>query len=148
MRRIRVNGTNQNNGIRGLNFSNFILEFSTVTGTNGTNGAGDESAIQFDNLTGSGAITSCVIEGGFEDNLNVVNTSGTLNRLTISGTTFGFNSVAGGNNSITIDGQGATTTLNFTLKSSLIKGSHIDWLNASANSGANVDAIDRRFARS
>ena len=44
-----------------------------------------------------------MIEGGFEDNLNVVNTSGTLNRLTISGTTFGFNSAAGGNNNIMID---------------------------------------------
>ena len=141
LRRMTISGTNQNNGIRGITISNFILEFSTVTGTNGTNGAGDESAVQFDNLTGTGAITSCVIEGGFEDNLNVVNTSGTLNRLTISGTTFGFNSAAGGNNSITMDAQNAGTTLNFTLKSSIIKGSHIDWLNASANSSSNMDAV-------
>ena len=141
LRRIRVNGTNQNNGIRGVSFSNFTLEFSTVTGTNGTSGAQDESAVHFTNLTGTGAITSCVIEGGFEDNLNVVNTSGVLNRLTISGTTFGFNTVAGGNNSLTFDAQNAGTTLNFTLKSSIIKGSHIDWLNASANSSSTMDAV-------
>src|SRR5688572_25943989 len=141
LRRLTISGTNQNNGIRGLNLSNFTLEFSRVTGINGTSGVGDESAVQFDNLTGSGAITSCVIEGGFEDNLNVVNTSGALNRLTISGTTFGFNSLAGGNNSITFDAQNAGTTLNFTLKSSLIKGSHIDWLNAGANSGSTMDAV-------
>jgi Ca2+-binding RTX toxin-like protein len=141
LRRVTINGTNQNNGIRGLNLSNFTLEFSRVSGTNGNNGAGDESAVQFDNLTGTGAITSCVIEGGFEDNLNVVNTSGTLNRLTISGTTFGFNSAAGGNNNLTFDAQNAGTTLNFTLKSSLIRGSHIDWLNASANSGSTMDAV-------
>ncbi|HEY2964560.1 MAG TPA: Ig-like domain-containing protein, partial [Pyrinomonadaceae bacterium] len=94
LRRIRINGTNQNNGIRGVSSSNFTLEFSTVTGTNGTNGTGDESSVHFTNWTGTGAITSCVIEGGFEDNLNVVNDSGTLNRLTISGTTFGFNTAA------------------------------------------------------
>jgi methionine-rich copper-binding protein CopC len=141
LRRMTISGTNQNNGIRGISSSNFTLEFSTVTGTNGNNGADDESSVHFTNLTGSAAITSCVIEGGFEDNLNVVNTSGTLNRLTISGTTFGFNTAAGGNNSITFDAQNAGTTLNFTLKSSLIKGSHIDWLNASANSGSTMDAV-------
>jgi Ca2+-binding RTX toxin-like protein len=141
LRRIRINGNNQNNGIRGLNFSNFTLEFSTVSGSNGNNGTNDESSLQFDNLTGSGAITSCLIEGGFEDNLNVVNTSGSLNRLTISGTTFGFNSAAGGNNNLTFDAQNAGTTLNFTLKSSLIRGSHIDWLNAAANSGSTMDAV-------
>ena len=141
LRRIRINGTNQNNGIRGTSASNFTLEFSTVTGTNGTNGADDESSVHFTNLTGSGAITSCVIEGGFEDNLNVVNTSGSLNRLTISGTTFGFNSAAGGNNNLTFDAENAGTTLNFTLKSSIIKGSHIDWMNASANSGSTMDAV-------
>ena len=141
LRRIRINGTNQNNGILGVNSSNFTMEFSTVTGTNGTNGTGDESAVHFTNLTGSGAITSCIIEGGFEDNLNVVNTSGTLNRLTVSGTTFGFNTVTGGNNSITIDSENAGTTLNFTLKGSTIKGSHIDWMNASANSGSTMDCV-------
>src|SRR6185312_13748507 len=110
LRRIRVNGTNQNNGIRGVSSSNFTLEFSTVTGTNGTNGTGDESSVHFTDWTGTGAITSCVIEGGFEDNLNVVNNTGTLNRLTISGTTFGFNTLAGGNNSITFDAENAGTT--------------------------------------
>ena len=141
LRRMTISGTNQNNGIRGTSVSNFTLEFSTVTGTNGNNGADDESSVHFTNLTGSGAITSCVIEGGFEDNLNVVNTSGSLNRLTISGTTFGFNSAAGGNNNLTFDAQNAGTTLNFTLKSSIIKGSHIDWMNASANSGSTMDAV-------
>src|SRR6185369_13178805 len=83
LRRIRVNGTNQNHGIRGVNFSNFTLEFSTVTGTNGNNASVHEGAVNFDNLTGTGAITSCLIEGGVEDNLNLVNSSGTLNRMTV-----------------------------------------------------------------
>src|SRR5258705_221313 len=136
-----INGTNQNHGIRGINASTFTLEFSTVTGTNGTSIALDEGSVNFDNLTGTAAITSCVIDGGFEDNLNVVNTSGTLNRLTISGSTFGFNSTANGNNNILIESQNAGTTLNFTLKSSLIKGARADWINYSANSSSTMDAV-------
>ena len=30
-----INGMNQNFGIRGINSSNFTLEYSTVSGTNG-----------------------------------------------------------------------------------------------------------------
>ncbi|HSE16084.1 MAG TPA: Ig-like domain-containing protein, partial [Pyrinomonadaceae bacterium] len=62
LRRIRVNGTNQNHGIRGVNSSNFTLEFSTVTGTNGTSAANDEGSVNFSNLTGTAAITSCSID--------------------------------------------------------------------------------------
>jgi large repetitive protein len=141
LRRLRVNGTNQNHGIRGVNTSNFTLEFSTVTGTNGTSAALDEGAVNFDNLTGTAAITSCLIEGGFEDNLNVINTSGVLNRMTISGSTFGFNGSGTGNNNIQIESQNAGTTLNFTLKSSLIKGARADFLNALASSGSTMDAV-------
>lgn len=141
LRRIRVNGTNQNHGIRGVNSSNFTLEFSTVTGTNGTSAALDEGAVNFDNLTGTAAITSCIIEGGFEDNLNVINTSGVLNRMTISGTTFGFNGNGTGNNNIQIESINAGTTLNFTLKSSLIKGARADFINALASGGSTMDAV-------
>ena len=92
LRRMTISGTNQNFGIRGITVSNFTMEYSTVTGTNGTNTGIDEGSVNFDNLLGSAAITSCSIDGGLEDNLNVVNTSGSLNRLTVSGSTFGFNS--------------------------------------------------------
>src|SRR5688572_28091759 len=141
LRRIRINATNKNHGIRGVNSSTFTLEFSTVNGTNGTSAALDEGSVNFDNLTGTAAITSCIIEGGFEDNLNVINTSGTLNRLTISGTTFGFNGSGTGNNNIQIESLNAGTTLNFTLKSSLIKGARADFLNALASSGSTMDAV-------
>jgi len=141
LRRMTINGTNQNHGIRGTSVSNFTLEYSTVTGTNGTSIALDEGSVNFDNLLGSAAITNCVIEGGLEDNLNVVNTSGTLNRLTITGSTFGFNNTVNGNNNILIEAQNAGTVLNFTLQSSLIKGARADWLNASNNSSSTMDAV-------
>jgi hypothetical protein len=141
LRRLTINGTNQNHGIRGINATNFTLEFSTVTGTNGTSVAVDEGSVNFDNLLGTAAITSCVIDGGFEENLNVVNTSGSLNRLTVSGSTFGFNNTANGNNNILIESQNAGTTLNFTLKSSLIKGARADWINVSNNSSSTGDTL-------
>ena len=127
--RMTINGTNQNFGIRGVGVSNFTLEYSTVSGSNGDNTALDEGSVNLDNLTAAAAITNCLIEGGLEDNLNVVNTSGTLNRLVISGSTFGFNNTVNGNNSILIESQNSGTTLNFTLQSSLIKGSRADWIN-------------------
>src|SRR6185369_7004650 len=141
LRRVRINGTNQNHGIRGVSTSNFTLEFSTVTGTNGNNAADDEGAVGFSNLTGTAAITSCVIEGGFEDNLSLVNTTGTLNRLTMSSNTFGLNNTVSGNSNIRISSNNAGTTLNFTLKSSLIKGARADWISAIANSGSTMDAV-------
>jgi hypothetical protein len=141
LRRVRINGTNQNFGIRGVNTSNFTLEFSTVTGTNGNSAADDEGAVGFNNLTGTAAITSCVIEGGFEDNLSLVNTSGTLNRMTISGSTFGLNNSVSGNSNIRISSNNVGTTLNVTLKSSLIKGARADWISAIANSGSTMDAV-------
>src|SRR6185369_7453909 len=75
------------------------------------------------------------------DNLNVVNTSGTLNRLVITNSTFGFNNTVNGNNNILIEAQNAGTVLNFTLQSSLIKGARADWLNASNNSSSTMDAV-------
>ena len=141
LRRIRVNGTNQNHGIRGIGTSNFVLEFSTVTGTNGNNAGLDEGAVNFDNLTGASAITSCVIEGGFEDNLNVVNSSGTLNRLVISGTTFGLNSTADGNNNILLESNNPGTVMNITLRSSLIKGARADFMNVNSLNQSNMDLL-------
>jgi methionine-rich copper-binding protein CopC len=141
LRRMTISGTNQNHGIRGVNTSNFTMEFSTVTGTNGNSVALDEGSVNFDNLTGTAAITSCVIEGGFEDNLNVVNTSGSLNRLVISGTTFGFNNTANGNNNILIESNNPGTTLNFTVKSSLIKGARADWININTLNNSTMDAL-------
>jgi hypothetical protein len=141
LRRMTINGTNQNYGIRGNSVNGFTLEYSTVSGANSTSQALDEGSANFDNLTGAAAITSSIIEGGLEDNLNVVNTSGTLNRLTISSSTFGFSNTANGNNNILIESQNSGTVLNFTLKSSLIKGARADWLNASNNSGSTMDAV-------
>ena len=141
LRRMTISGTNPNHGIRGTTVTNFTLEFSTVTGTSGNSVALDEGAVNFDNMLGTAAITSCIIEGGFEDNLNVVNTSGSLNRLVISSSTFGFNNTANGNNNILLESQNAGTTMNVTLRSSLVKGARADWINVNAVNSSTMDLL-------
>jgi putative Ig domain-containing protein len=137
LRRMTINGVNQNNGVRGISVTNFHLEYSTVSGTNGNNTGFDEGAVVFDNLLGAATITNCLIEGGFEDNLNVVNTTGTLDRLVITGSTFGFNSTANGNNNILMEVFNPGT-LKWTLQSSTIKGARADWINAQSSGGSGI----------
>jgi hypothetical protein len=83
---------------------------------NGTNGgptaasAGspyNDSSFYFTNLTGSASISNTSISGGFSNNVKLVNTTGTLDRLTFSSVTIGANSTTDGNDGIGIEGQGA-----------------------------------------
>jgi hypothetical protein len=143
LRRMTINGTNQNFGVRGLNVTNFTMEYSTVSGTNGTNEAGgfEESSVSFDGLFTSAAITSCLIEGGFADNLRVSNTSGTLNRLVVTGCSFGFNGTTVGNNSVLLESANSGTVFNATINSSTFKGAHADWINAGPITGSSMDMI-------
>jgi hypothetical protein len=87
MRRVLVNGTNQNFGIRGVNVNNFVLEYSTVVGANGNSTAFDEGSIIFDSLFGTATFTKIVVSGSIKDNFRVRNSTGTLN-ATIDGSTF------------------------------------------------------------
>jgi hypothetical protein len=142
LRRVTINGANQNHGIRGINGnSGFTLEFSTVSGTNGTNAALSEGSVRFDNLTGAAAITSSLIEGGFTENLNVVNSSGVLDRLVVSASSFGFNNTSSGNNSVRLESQGAGTVLKATINSSTFKGARADFINANSNTGSNMEVV-------
>ncbi|WP_206051759.1 Ig-like domain-containing protein [Nocardioides ferulae] len=83
-----------NYAIRGTGVTGFTLADSVVNGANGNNGGTpfDDSSIRFENLAGAASITDSHISGGFEDNLRVQNDTGSLNRLTITRTTFGLGS--------------------------------------------------------
>ncbi|MEQ1745940.1 MAG: Ig-like domain-containing protein [Saprospiraceae bacterium] len=114
LRRMTINGVNQNFGILGFAVTNFTLEYATVgapsptsaasvaSHTQGTSTSGSgEGAIYFGNdnagqigLSGTASITNCQISAGRYDNMRVTNSGGTLDRLTITGTTFGLNSAA------------------------------------------------------
>ena len=111
LRRMSITGVNQNFGIRGFGVTNFTLQYCTVgspTPTNsgsiaanlqGTNNSSiGEGAIYFGNqtdgilgLTGTASIDNCFISAGRTDNMQLSNGGGTLNRLAITNSTFGYN---------------------------------------------------------
>ena len=76
-----------NFAVLGYDVTNLTMERFSVTGTNGSNAGQDEDSVHFCNLLGSATISNSTINGGFENSLRVHNTSGTLNRLTVSATT-------------------------------------------------------------
>ena len=87
LRRMTINGTNQNFGIYGTNVTGATLEYSTVSGTNGTNLGADEGSIIFDGLLGTSAFTKVAVSGAVEDNFRVRNSSNTSS-VTIDSSTF------------------------------------------------------------
>jgi uncharacterized repeat protein (TIGR01451 family) len=124
---------NPNFGVRGKTVSGFALEYSTVDGSNGTNALAEvepsatgEDSVRFTNLTGSDSIESSIIAGGQVNNLRVVNTTGTLNRLTVNNSLIGDSDGAGaqrglgtiaqgGNGSVLIQAQHGAAAMNVTL---------------------------------
>ena len=119
LRRMIINGANQNFGIRGTRGAGFPREYSTVTGTNGTAASraapenAGEGGIYFGNVTTNGVATQAtftknVIGGGRARNLSIINTAGTL-ALTIKGNTFQLNqNFADANQSLLVEARGGT----------------------------------------
>lgn len=102
LRRMTINGTNQNYGIRGFAVNGFTLEYSTVGGTNGTAATlpspeeAGEGSVYLGNATTTGLMTSGtftgnVIEGGRARNLSIVDSTPGVTTLTLKGNRFGAN---------------------------------------------------------
>jgi hypothetical protein len=125
-----------NFAIRGANVVGFKLLSSVVSGSNGTSAALGEGAVSFDGLTGSASIESSTVSGGASDNVRVVNPAGTLDRLTIQGTTIGLNHAATGGDGVSIV-AGNSAVVKVTVQNSTFLGARTDMfqlslLNASA----------------
>ncbi|MCY7350279.1 MAG: Ig-like domain-containing protein [Cytophagaceae bacterium] len=114
-----------NFAIRGTSVVNFTLANSVINGTNGNNAGADEGSIRFNELTGSASITSSSVSGSIETNLHVMNTSGILNRLTLSSTTIGTNSTVTGDDGIFFQAQ-STAVMNATVQNSFFTASRGD----------------------
>ena len=140
LRRMTFNGTKENFAIRGNSVVNFTMEYCTVTGSNGNSADHDEGSVRFENLTGSASILACNISGGFEDNIRIVNNSGTLNRITIDNTTIGANSIDNGNDGIIIEGSNSAT-VNVTVQNSTFTSSRADLIQVSMIENANSDFV-------
>jgi hypothetical protein len=82
--RMRINSSS-NFGLNGTSVTGMTIDACVFDGIHGN--AVDEGALFVTNWLGSGLITNSEILGGVNDNVRVNNTTGTLNRLTVSGTT-------------------------------------------------------------
>ena len=141
----------QNFAIRGLTVSGFALANSTVNGANGSSVSIDsygEGSVYFGSsagatgLTGSAAVTNCNISGGRKRNFSVVNTSGTLNRLTISGTTFGLtNAAVDSDDSLSVEARNAGTIANVTVTGSTFLGAAGDLGDFTGQTGTTMDVV-------
>ncbi|MBR0757582.1 cadherin domain-containing protein [Bradyrhizobium jicamae] len=132
-----------NFAIYGNNVTGFTLANSTISGTNGSNNAGDreESSIRFDNLLGAASITGSSISGGFDENVDLYNTSGTLNRLTMDNNTFGLIGSTGNDN---VRGQVFNSaTANYTVTNSTFAGTRADFIAFVANNNSSMDVVVR-----
>jgi len=132
----------QNYAIYGNNVNGFTMSNTVVSGSNGNNAAVDEGSIAFDNLLGSASITNSNVSGGWEDNLRLRNTSGTLNRLTIDTTTWGSNNATNGNAALNMAVQppSGSATMNVTVNNSTFTGSRSHFVQFLLNNSANPTA--------
>jgi hypothetical protein len=123
--------SNSNYGIRGASVTGLTLDHILIDGQNGNNEASpfEEGSIRIDNLFGIAAITNSDISGGYDNNVLIRNSSGTLNRLTIDHTHFGltYDSNTNGGSSIIFEGPATAsaggTTMNLTVSNSTFDGS-------------------------
>jgi len=138
--RMQLNGF-QNFAIRGLTVSGFTLANSVINGVNGNSAAAREGSVSFAELTGSASVTSTSISGGFVDNFRVVNTSGTLNRITFSSVTIGANSTTDGNDGILLEALTGAAVLNATIQNSTFTSARGDLFNFLNNGTATCDLV-------
>ncbi|WP_024298209.1 tandem-95 repeat protein [Methylomicrobium lacus] len=127
--------------IRGSSVMGFTLDNTVINGVNGDNAVADEGSVRFTELTGTATISNSNISGGFEDNFKVVNTSGTLDRLTFTNTTIGANSTSDGNDGIGIEAAGSSV-VKVTVNSSTFTASRGDLFQMSVpGSGSGSDLV-------
>jgi hypothetical protein len=133
-------GTFGNFGILGYSVSGFTLDHTTMTGTYGDNVNVDDDTVHFCTLTGSASITNSTISNGAESNLRVVNASGTLNRLTLTGDTIGLNQTNGGGGTL-FESDNSGTVFNATVKSTAFQGSRGSPFQAAPQAGTTMDLV-------
>jgi uncharacterized repeat protein (TIGR01451 family) len=117
----------QNHAVRGSSVTGFSLTDSYVHGPNGNSDTDDEGSIRFTNLLGSATISGSDISGGLEDNVRINNSSGTLDRLMITGTTIGANDTTLGNDGILVEAT-STAVVKVTVDNNTFTSSRADLL--------------------
>ncbi|WOH82240.1 cadherin domain-containing protein [Bradyrhizobium sp. BEA-2-5] len=133
----------QNYGIVGTNVTGFALGNTTVTGTNGDNVGGiGEGDVYFTGLSGSATVTNSTFTGAALDAFHVFNNSGqTLNRITITGSTFATNSAAGNSSGDALVFQATDGTFNATVQNSTFTSARGDLFQLDLHGGVSSDLV-------
>jgi len=122
----------QNYGIVGTNVTGLTLDHVVINGTNGTSVSGiGEGDAYFTGLSGSAAapvtVSSSTFVGAFADAFHVFNNSSqTLNRITITGSTFATVNGAGNTSNDALVFQATGGTMNVTVQSSSMTSARSD----------------------
>ncbi|MHC2338379.1 cadherin domain-containing protein [Bradyrhizobium sp. USDA 4454] len=133
----------QNYGIVGTNVTGFTLGNTTVTGTNGTSVSGiGEGDVYFTGLSGTASVTNSTFTGAALDAFHVFNNSGqTLNRITITGSTFATNSAAGNSSGDALLFQATDGTFNATIQGNTFTSARGDLFQLDLHGGVSSDLV-------
>ena len=127
-------------GIRGTSVVNFAMANTVVNGTNGNDAGADEGSVRFNELTGTASVTNSTISGSVEHNMQVINTSGLLNRITVTGTTFGPMNNTTGSDGLLIETLN-TAVINATVQGNTFTHAIGDHFQFSSNSSTANDVV-------
>jgi large repetitive protein len=129
-----------NYAIAGSNVNGLTLTNIRITGTSGDQADSFEGAIYLNNLSGSATIHNSQVSGGRTDNIRVLNSTGSLDRLTISNSTIGSNHSQDGQNGLLFEASG-TATMNLTVTGSTFQGAGADLLQTNALDNSHMDIV-------
>ncbi|HEY0408336.1 MAG TPA: Ig-like domain-containing protein [Pyrinomonadaceae bacterium] len=129
-----------NFAILGSNVAGFTLASSTINGANGDNPAVDDASVAFYGLTGSASITATSIQGGIEDNLRVINSAGSLNRITFDNFTLGANDSTFGDNGVLLQARNSAV-INATVQNSFFNSARGDIFQIDLTNNAQSDLV-------
>ncbi|HXU03436.1 MAG TPA: Ig-like domain-containing protein, partial [Polyangia bacterium] len=122
-----------NYAIRGTSLAGFTMANTVINGTNGNNGTDplNDSSVYINNLTGSATVSNSDVRGGYENNFSVVNSSGSLDRITMSSDTFGDNNATNGNDAVQIESTATASALKATIQNSTFTAAEGDLIDYS-----------------
>ena len=128
---------NLGSGIKGVGCRRFSITGSAVTG-NGDDAAADEAGIRFDGLTGAAVISSTEVSGSVKDNVRIINSSGSLTSLTMTGDTIKDNSATTGNDGLTLEANG-NATMTISVSGGTFSGNRSRGIKATTNGAGHLD---------
>ncbi|MBR0869709.1 cadherin repeat domain-containing protein [Bradyrhizobium tropiciagri] len=133
----------QNYGVLGNAVNGLALDHVVVNGTNGTsvNGLG-EGDVYLTGLTGSATVSSSSFTGAAYDSFHVFNNNGeTLNRITVTGSTFATNTAGGNLSNDALVFQATNGTFNATVQGSTFTSARGDLFQLDLHGGVSSDLV-------